>query len=44
LGESERRKLIARLDRAGWTYEERDNGIFVRDPSENGILLNTADV
>ncbi|MBK5108107.1 MAG: VOC family protein [Anaerolineales bacterium] len=40
--EDESRKLVERLDQAEWSYEERESGIFVRDPSENGILFETA--
>jgi len=40
--QDERKKLVERLDQAEWSYEEREMGIFVRDPSENGILFETA--
>lgn len=39
VGEGERDQLLARLGRAGWLYEEKGSGIFVRDPSQNGILF-----
>jgi catechol 2,3-dioxygenase len=42
VGTAEREKLVARLDHAGWPFEERSSGIFVRDPSQNGILFELA--
>jgi catechol 2,3-dioxygenase len=33
--------LIARLEDAGASFEERDDGLFVRDPSQNGVLFTT---
>jgi len=42
VGTGEREKLVARLDHAGWPFEERSSGIFVRDPSQNGILFELA--
>jgi catechol 2,3-dioxygenase len=32
-------KLLARLDQAGIPMEERDGGLLVVDPSQNGLLL-----
>ena len=42
VGTGEREKLVARLDHAGWPFEERSSGIFARDPSQNGILFELA--
>jgi len=42
VGTGEQEKLVARLDHAGWSFEERNSGIFVRDPSQNGILFELA--
>lgn len=37
-----RLELLKRLERAERPFEERGSGIFVRDPSENGILFETS--
>lgn len=37
--EQERFRLASRLKDAGVPYEEREDGLFVRDPSQNGILF-----
>ncbi len=37
--EDECTRLIDRLTQAGVTYKMRDDGLFVRDPSQNGILF-----
>jgi len=34
-------RLRARLEGAGVAVEERDGGVFVHDPSSNGVLLRT---
>jgi catechol 2,3-dioxygenase len=39
VGEDDLRQLAERLHSAEWSYEERDSGLFVRDPSQNGILF-----
>jgi len=36
---SELEKVLARLEDAGIPAEQKDEGIFVRDPSQNGLLL-----
>jgi catechol 2,3-dioxygenase len=33
--------VLTRLKAAGWEYEEQAEGVFLRDPSANGILLTT---
>lgn len=38
-GDQERQDLAGRLDQAGWSYENRAGALFVRDPSQNGILF-----
>ena len=35
----EKNRLIARLEEAGTNYEDRKEGLFVRDPAQNGILF-----
>jgi catechol 2,3-dioxygenase len=40
--DGERLELLKRLERAERPFEERGSGIFVRDPSENGILFETS--
>lgn len=35
----ERQRLAGRLQTAGIPYEDRSEGIFVRDPAQNGILF-----
>jgi catechol 2,3-dioxygenase len=35
----ERARLVERLERAGIEFEDRDDGLFVRDPSQNAILF-----
>jgi len=42
VGEDERQKLIKRLEQANWSFEERGSSIFLRDPSQNAILFETA--
>jgi len=37
--QDEKTRLIERLDRADVPFEEREDGILVRDPSQNGILI-----
>ena len=37
--QAERNRLMERLDRGGVTFEERTDGLFVRDPAKNGILF-----
>jgi catechol 2,3-dioxygenase len=36
---AERQRLIARLDQAGIRHESGSDGLFVRDPAQNGILF-----
>jgi catechol 2,3-dioxygenase len=31
--------LVARLQGANYAYEQRESGLFLRDPAENGILI-----
>lgn len=38
-GAEERIRLLDRLTQAGVAFTERADGLFVRDPSQNGILL-----
>ena len=38
-GDDERHQMIDRFDKAGVNFETREEGLFVRDPSQNGILL-----
>lgn len=38
---AEQHALMARLDTAGIAHEARVNGLFVRDPAQNGILFVT---
>ncbi len=42
VSEDDLRKLAERLHSADWSYEERQSGLFVRDPSRNGILFETS--
>lgn len=37
--QDEKTRLIERLDRADVPFEEQEEGILVRDPSQNGILI-----
>jgi catechol 2,3-dioxygenase len=37
--EDERTRLVVRLEDAGIAFEWRDDGLFVRDPSQNGIVF-----
>jgi hypothetical protein len=36
-------RLVERLEKAQVYYEARDDGLFVRDPSQNGILFVVKD-
>jgi catechol 2,3-dioxygenase len=38
-GEDGLAALRNRLERAGVAYEQRDDGLFMRDPSQNGVLV-----
>lgn len=40
---AERTRLIERLQRDGLAWEERGDGLFVRDPAQNGILFTVAE-
>ena len=42
-GEEELVMLVERLERAQVSYEARDDGIFTRDPSQNGMLFVVKD-
>lgn len=35
----EQQRLMSRLAQAGTSYEQRSNGLFVRDPAQNGVLF-----
>jgi catechol 2,3-dioxygenase len=41
-GELER--MHGRLEQAGISFERRPDGLFLRDPSQNGVLLTTPDL
>ena len=36
-------QLVQRLDANGVAHEPRDNGLFTRDPAQNGILFSTGE-
>jgi catechol 2,3-dioxygenase len=38
-GEDELERLVERLERVRVCYEKRDDGLFTRDPSQNGMLF-----
>jgi len=42
-GEDDLEMLVERLERAQVSYEARDDGIFTRDPSQNGMLFVAKD-
>jgi catechol 2,3-dioxygenase len=37
--EEEQARLVARLEKAGLPFETREDGLFVRDPSQNGLVF-----
>ena len=42
-GEDDLVLLIERLERAQVYYDARDDGLFIRDPSQNGMLFVVKD-
>ena len=42
-GQSDLEKILAHLDQAGISVELQGDGFFVRDPSQNGVLLIAED-
>lgn len=44
VGEEQQIKLISRLEAASWPYETKDEGIFVRDPAQNGIQFRPIEI
>jgi catechol 2,3-dioxygenase len=42
-GEDEKERLVERLEMARVPYEAREDGIFTRDPSQNGMLFVVKD-
>ena len=42
-GEGEMERLVERLEKAQVYYEARDDGLFTRDPSQNGMLFVVKD-
>jgi len=37
-------RVAARVRHAGIQFQERDDGVFIRDPSQNGVLLTSREV
>ena len=42
-GEDEKERLVERLEMARVPYEKREDGIFTRDPSQNGVMFVVKD-
>lgn len=41
VNQGEMQSLLERLQGAGTAYEQRETGLFLRDPAENGILIRS---
>jgi catechol 2,3-dioxygenase len=42
--QDEQTKLIARLEKANVSFEARKDGLFVRDPSQNGLMFTVREM